>query len=147
MDHTDHGFLLRDAATGGGRWANLGSSQSAFTLALAELVGSGSEIYTIDKEAGALDRQEAAMSARFPRVAATCLDVDFSQRLALPPLDGVLMANSLHFIRHKEPLVQLLKTCLKPGGKIDLVEYNTDAGNQSCDIARRQKYPTRNVEQ
>jgi hypothetical protein len=39
------------------------------------------------------------------------------------------MANSLHFVRHKEPLVKRLKTYLRPGGHLILVEYNADRGN------------------
>lgn len=73
MDHTDHVFLLRDAVAGGERWADLGSGQGAFTLALADLIGSDGEIYSIDREAGALAWQEAAMSVRFPRLAVTYL--------------------------------------------------------------------------
>ena len=129
MNHSDHVFLLRDAVTGGERWADLGSGQGAFTLALADLVGCDGEIYSLDKEAGALARQEAAMRARFPRLAVTYLNADISKRLALPLLDGVVMANSLHFIRHKEPVLQLVRSYLKPDGQIVLVEYNTDAGN------------------
>ncbi len=73
--------------------------------------------------------RQTAVHARFPRLAVTYLNADFSKPLTLPPLDGIVMANSLHFVRHKEPVVQLVRSYLKPGGQIVLVEYNTDAGN------------------
>ena len=129
MNHADHMFLLREAVTGG-VWADLGSGHGAFTLALADLIGSDGEIFSIDKDAGALARQETAMVARFPRLAVTYLAGHFRKPFVLPPLDGIVMANSLHFVKHKEPVVQLAASYLKPGGQIVLVEYNTDAGNR-----------------
>jgi SAM-dependent methyltransferase len=55
---------------------------------------------------------------------------DFTQPLALPPLDGIVMANSLHFQRDKEPVLQQILGYLKPGGQLILVEYNVDRGNR-----------------
>ena len=39
------------------------------------------------------------------------------------------MANSLHFLRDKDPMVQLVRGYLRPGGRFILVEYNADRGN------------------
>jgi SAM-dependent methyltransferase len=39
------------------------------------------------------------------------------------------MANSLHFQRDKRPVLSLVRGYLKPGGRLILVEYNTDHGN------------------
>lgn len=41
-------------------------------------------------------------------------------------LDGILMANSLHYVRDKLELIQKLSACLKPGGNFLIVEYDTD---------------------
>jgi SAM-dependent methyltransferase len=40
------------------------------------------------------------------------------------------MANSLHFVQHKLPLLSRLRQHLRPGGRLLLVEYNTDRGNR-----------------
>ena len=98
MIHSDHVNLLRPARLQpGGIWADFGAGSGAFTLALRELVGPDSQIYAIDKDRGSLRQLQDAYQARFPGAANLhLLTADFSHNLALPPLDGVLMANSLH---------------------------------------------------
>jgi hypothetical protein len=49
--------------------------------------------------------------------------------LELPPLDGIVLANALHFHQRKDDVVQLLRGYLKPAGRLILVEYNTERGN------------------
>lgn len=113
----------------GGVWADLGSGTGAFTLALADLIGPAGEIYSVDRDGGALREQERAMSARFPAMTVHYLTDDFARPLDLLPLDGIVMANSLHFLRDKERAVRLTRSYLKPGGRLIVVEYNVDRGN------------------
>jgi SAM-dependent methyltransferase len=130
MDHADHVALLRDGVPGpGGVWADLGSGTGAFTLALAELIGPNGHIYSVDKDPGALREQRRALRARFPKLTVHYLAADFSRPLHLPPLDGVVMANALHFQHEKDRVVQLIHSYLWPGGRLILVEYNADHGN------------------
>ena len=130
MNHDDHVRLIRDGVSGGGGvWADLGSGEGAFTLALADLLGPGGHIYSVDTDARALREQRQALQARFPAVTLEQRTADFARPLDLPPLDGVVMANSLHFQRHKEPALRLVRAMLKPGGRLALVEYNADKGN------------------
>jgi SAM-dependent methyltransferase len=130
VKHADHVSLLRPAVTERrGQWADLGSGQGAFTLALADLLDKGGAIYSVDKDTGALALQEQAMRARFAHIAVHYIGADFRRRLPMPALDGIVMANSLHFVRDKQPVVELVASYLRPGGQIVLVEYNSDAGN------------------
>ncbi|HVB24418.1 MAG TPA: class I SAM-dependent methyltransferase [Ktedonobacteraceae bacterium] len=130
MDHEDHVYLLRGGVPGvGGVWADLGSGRGAFTLALADLIGPTGHIYSVDKDQRALRDQESAMNAQFPLCNVRYIVADFSKLLDLPPLDGVVMANSLHFLRKKDETLQLVRGYLKPGGRLLLVEYNADRGN------------------
>src|SRR2546429_7168077 len=102
MDHRDHVDLIRDGVAPGA-WAELGSGGGAFTLALADLLDGRGRIVSIDRDAGSLRRQRQALAARFPDAQVEHVAADFTRPLDLADLDGVLMANSLHFVRRKEP--------------------------------------------
>lgn len=129
MEHADHVRLIRGAVAPGGTWAELGSGTGAFTLALAELVGPGGSIISVDRDGPALRQQVRALEAAFPDVPVTQLLRDFREPLDLPPLDGLLMANALHFVEEPQPLVTRLAGHLRRGGRFVLVEYDSDRGN------------------
>lgn len=69
------------------------------------------------------------MRAHFPAVDVSYIAADFTRPLDLSSLDGIVMANSLHFVRLKEPVLRLVLSYLRPGGRLLLVEYNADRGN------------------
>ncbi len=129
MNHNDHVDLLRGAVEAGGVWADFGSGAGAFTLALADLLGPSGRIYSVEREARALREQQSAMRGHFPNAHVEYVTADFTRTLDLPPLDGIVMANSLHFIRDKAPVLALMRSYLKPDGRFVLVEYNADHGN------------------
>ncbi len=130
MNHKDHVSLLQKGIPEkGGIWADLGSGTGAFTLALADLLGPTGKIYSIDKDQRALNEQQRAMHDNFPTTTVEYRKADFTRPLDLPLLDGIIMANSLHFVRHKDPILQLVRGYLRPGSHFILVEYNTDRGN------------------
>ncbi len=127
MDHADHVRLLREGVTAGGTWADLGAGTGAFTLALAELVGPGGEVIAVDKDRVALRQLERALRPGGATV--RTLSGDFTKPIELPSLDGIVMANSLHFVRDKAPALALVYRMLTPSGRLLLVEYDADKGN------------------
>jgi ubiquinone/menaquinone biosynthesis C-methylase UbiE len=131
MDHRDHVNLLRPAEVSpGGLWADLGAGSGAFTLALRDLLGTGGSIYAVDKDQRRLEDLKRAYQKRFGDTQDLHLiHADFTHNLDLPPLDGAVMANALHFFKDKEKVLRHVRTFLKPGGALLLVEYNVDSGN------------------
>lgn len=131
MNHHDHIALIRDGVQAGGVWAELGCGDGAFTLALAELLGPESSIIAIDRDGRSLQRLRERMAGSYPAVQLRTRQADFTEPLPpLPPLDGVLLANSLHFAADKLPLIVRLRAMLQAHGRLLIVEYDTDRGNR-----------------
>lgn len=106
-------------------WADLGSGTGLFTRALAELLTSGSRIYAVDKSATALGQLHSTADVTIEKIIA-----DFAtDMLPLKNLDGMVMANSLHFIKDKYTLVNNLKAMLKENGCFLVVEYDMEKSN------------------
>jgi ubiquinone/menaquinone biosynthesis C-methylase UbiE len=131
MDHSDHVNLLRPANLPfGGTWADFGAGTGAFTLALRELVGPHANIYAIDKDQRGFRELEKTHREKFSTSQNVhTVRADFSGALSLPPLDGIVMANSLHFFKDKEKVLRHVRSFLKLNGVLLLVEYNVDSGN------------------
>lgn len=116
----------------GGVWADVGSGTGIFTRELAALVGSTATIYSVDRDARDLERQRQSFARELPAARVQWLCADFTQPLALPTLDGIVMANALHFVpfaRQAATLRALAGHLRRPGGRFILVEYNASAGN------------------
>ncbi len=132
MNHDDHVALLRGGIDRpGGVWADFGSGTGAFTLALADLIGPAGVIYSIEQDRSALAQQERSLRQRFPESMVHYYPADFTHPIDLPALDGIVMANALHFHRHPEPIVQLLKGYVRSQGHFILVEYNIEQSNSA----------------
>lgn len=132
MDHADHVALIKAGLDGAGsRWLELGAGEGAFTLALLDVLGDRSDVIALDRDAGALRGLEDATGRRFPRASVRTITADFTRPLPVEPgsFDGVLMANSLHFVRDKEPVLRAAIDALRPNGRLLLVEYGSDRRN------------------
>ncbi|MBL8051562.1 MAG: class I SAM-dependent methyltransferase [Anaerolineales bacterium] len=133
MNHNDHVNLIKPAflnETPNASFADFGAGSGAFTLALHELIGESASIYAVDKDKSALRELENSFASRFDSTSnLIVIHTDFSKSLNLPPLDGILMANSLHFFKDKIKVLKHIKTFLKPNGKLIMIEYNVDKGN------------------
>ena len=115
----------------GGCWAEFGSGTGIFTVELYQLLGPQGEIYSIDKNGRSLEKQKRTFATTYPKASIHFLQADFTQKLAIPPLDGLLMANSLHFVTfdQQQAIVKLICSYLKPGGTFLIVEYEAHHGN------------------
>ena len=130
MNHADHVALIRSGVEGAGpRWLELGAGEGAFTLALADVLGPTARIVAVDKDRRALETMRARVTARFPAASVDTVVGDFTRGQPAGSFDGVLAANSLHFVAHPDALLAAIRGLLAPGGRFVLVEYDADRGN------------------
>jgi trans-aconitate methyltransferase len=121
VDQREAQQLLADAVgDGGGVWADLGAGTGTFTRALRSLLAREARIYAVDSDPAAILALEKIGKGVIP------VQADFSNVFELPetPLDGMLVANALHFIRDQEAVLGRLVNLLRPGGRLVLVEYD-----------------------
>lgn len=100
-------------------WADLGCGDGIFTYALAELLPRGSSIYAIDQQKQHLSQIHNQISILFNQA-------NFSdETLNIKPLNGILMANSLHFIANPETLINRLENYfVSDNKKWIIIEYD-----------------------
>jgi ubiquinone/menaquinone biosynthesis C-methylase UbiE len=109
------------------QWADLGCGSGTFTLALAGLLKPQSSIHAIDNNEQALKQ----IPAQHNKVLIEKIRADFNQPgISFTGLNGILMANSLHYIKDKDSFIQKSGEWLKEDGSFLLVEYDMTQSNQ-----------------
>lgn len=107
----------------GGVWADLGAGTGNFTFALADLLGPEGTIYAVDRDAKALAALQRRLEHTPPGATLHTQQADVTRPLHLPPLDGILMANLLHFVARQTEFLAALRETLVSGGRLLVVEY------------------------
>jgi ubiquinone/menaquinone biosynthesis C-methylase UbiE len=115
----------------GGVWADLGCGEGIFTAVLYEQIGPSCQIHAVDINRRVLDKLKQNFQETYPDANINILHANFEEPLSLPNLDGVILANALHFVKddQKAFVLENVSKRLKPNGKIIVIEYNTDRGN------------------
>jgi ubiquinone/menaquinone biosynthesis C-methylase UbiE len=112
------------SGTGPQIWCDLGCGTGTFTLALATLLPSGSVIYALDKDEKSLARiPDQFQGVTILKQVVNLVESDFS----LPAVDGVLMANVLHYVEHQGAFVERLRALSE---RLLIVEYENRGPNE-----------------
>jgi len=90
------------------------------------LLKPGSTVYAIDKNGAAL--QTIAEHVSGVVVEKLTLDL-IDRKIPVADLDGILMANTLHYIRDKASFLNYLASLLKQHGVLLIAEYDTSKAN------------------
>lgn len=124
VNHDEMVALIRaGVARPGGVWADLGAGTGNFTRALAALLGPAATIYALDRDAKAIHTLQEQFARGWHGATVIPRQADVTRQLDLPLLDGVLLANLLHFIRDQHTFLEHIAFYLRPGGRILVVEY------------------------
>ena len=128
MEVREAARLIAPAVLPAPLWAELGAGRGTFSAALSELLGPRGKVYAVERDersARALDAlaHEPNQNERAP---ITVVRADFTRHLQLPPLDGILLANALHFVPDEDqaPLLARITRLLAPDGVLLVVEYD-----------------------
>ena len=126
MKLTDAIEMIRPGIVGnlnGQTWADLGCGTGLFTKALATLLGSGNQIYAVDIEDQYIESEGGLATIEF-------IKKDFvHDTLPFSFLNGILMANSLHYVKDKHSFINKLKHHMISDARIVIIEYDTTLAN------------------
>ncbi len=129
MTHDDALTLLAGAVAGVGAaqtWADLGCGDGTFTQALAMQLPPGSRIHAVDRDPEALQRIP-------PTVGTTSIATHAADFTVMPwpwqGLDGVRLANALHYVPGQPAFLAAAAAACRGRGQFVIVEYDTDVAN------------------
>lgn len=119
-------------ALGPTTWADLGCGNGTFTLALADVLAAGSAIHAMDRDGSTLRKIPSVHNG----VSITTHHGDFTkQTWPFADLDGILMANSLHYVDDQATFIRTCEARMTSHRRFLIVEYDTD------DASRWLPYP------
>lgn len=106
-------------------WADLGCGSGLFTYALASLLNKRSTVYAVDKNISSFKK-----NLFFKTIYIKLIELDFEKSsFPIENLDGIMMANSLHYVKDKINFIEKIKNHLNKNGCFLIVEYDTQISN------------------
>lgn len=121
MTHQTALSLIQEALpTKSAVWADLGAGSGLFAEVLADHLPQNSTVIAMDKSPHMLWRLETPPGIHFQ-----VMEGDFTREMEFPQLDGILMANALHYVEDPAAVLPHILSHLRPGGSFVLIEYET----------------------
>ena len=120
-------FIEKIDFTPGDTWADLGAGSGTFTSPISQFLGGDGKIYAVDSDPNVLSLKQNNSSKKHATIFP--IQSDFTKPLDLPPLDGIFLANALHFVKDQSGFLQQIISKLNPYGRIVFIEYDREVGN------------------
>jgi ubiquinone/menaquinone biosynthesis C-methylase UbiE len=112
---------------GSTKWADLGCGTGTFTVALADLLPPGSTVHAMDRDGSVL----RGIPSEHKGVSITTHRGDFTNHTwPFANLDGILMANSLHYVNNQAAFIRTCERRMTVPHRFLIVEYDTDESSR-----------------
>jgi SAM-dependent methyltransferase len=109
--------------------ADIGAGSGWFTVRAAKRVGPGGAVYAVDINADAIQHiADRAQKEQLPNVK-TVLSKPEDPLLPKDSIDAVLLLKTYHEIAHPVELLRNLRTALRPGAKLGIIDRNGNGEN------------------
>jgi ubiquinone/menaquinone biosynthesis C-methylase UbiE len=106
-------------------WADLGCGDGLFTNALSHLLPEKSLIYAVDKNKTALRNVSVKAGIQLEKTTADFLHDEFPFK----SISGILMANSFHYVKHKNVFIEKCFALFNGDAYFIIVEYDNNRTN------------------
>ena len=115
--------------------ADIGAGSGWFTVRAARRVGAGGTVFAEDINPKAIEAIDArAKNEKLPNIR-TVLGTPDDVKLAPASVDAVLLLKVYHEIAHPAVVMRELRTALKPGGRIGIIDRNGNGADHGLDRA------------
>ena len=109
--------------------ADVGAGSGYFALKIAVIVGPTGRVYATDIQQKMLEIIQAKMGTAPLKNLTLVLGEDDNPKLPAGEIDTVLMVDVYHELHKPQAVLKHIRTALKPGGRLVLVEYREEDPN------------------
>ena len=106
--------------------ADAGAGTGYYTYLLSREVGPTGKVYATDIQPGMLRLLERKLASRKITNVEPILSTETDPRLPAGCCDLILMVDVYHELSHPQETLRRLKTALKPGGRLALIEFRKE---------------------
>lgn len=128
--------------------ADLGSGSGYFTRRFVEAVTETGKVYAIDVEPEALKYvEESLVHMHRPYTAEFILARPDNPKLPVESVDLIFICNTYHHLEDRTTYVRNMKSALKPGGRIAIIDFYHDARSGELGFPKKHLVPRETVEE
>jgi ubiquinone/menaquinone biosynthesis C-methylase UbiE len=117
--------------------ADLGAGGGWFTVRLAKRVGPNGVVYAEDIQPQMIEAIQRRVQREGLRNVATVLGAADHPSLPREQLDAALMVETFYEVEDRLSLLTNVRSALKPGGRLGIVEYRADGGGPGPPVEQR----------